>query len=226
MGASIAASNSVSTKLQARTSPLPTHKPIITIIAALAQQNRVIGHQGKLPWHLPEDLQRFKQLTWGHPIIMGRKTWEFCLGKRILPHRHSIVISRTLSSTHEPHTESGSVSPVSKEPDTSFQVVRSLPEAITSAHTRLGNGSPSKQNIFIIGGASIYAQALDMAHRLELTLIDGAFMGDAFFPPYEPLLPNFNQVGIIKNGQKTPSHTYITYEHKALSSEPTQITND
>lgn len=191
---------------------MPTSAPIITLIAALTDTHRVIGRGNKLPWYLPEDLQRFKALTWGHPIIMGRKTWEFCLEKRVLPHRHSIIISHTLlrsvagTKNHTPGIEQSI-----HEEETSFSVVRSLPEAITLAQS-LVNSNPPK--IFIIGGASIYAQTLNMAHRLELTLIHEDIEGDAFFPAYQHLLPQFDLVSSLHQADTTPSHTYMTYERK------------
>ena len=111
---------------------------VITIIAALTETTRVIGIQGRLPWHLPEDLQRFKALTIGHPIIMGRKTWEFGLGKRTLPHRHNIVVSRSLMLDSDRGNvvldgNDGGLMVETADVDTSLLVVRSLPEALMVA---------------------------------------------------------------------------------------------
>lgn len=212
MGTAIAASNSVSITFKHQ-KPLSIPAPIITLIAALAEPNRVIGRGDQLPWYLPDDLQRFKTLTWGHPIIMGRKTWEFCLEKRTLPHRHNIIISRTLSPTEDSQTAHPSSSHSSGDGSTSFQVVRSLPAAITLAQSLIESSQP---NIFVIGGASIYTQTLHMAHRLELTLIHGEFEGDAFFPAYEALLPHFDCISTFHTAHPTPPHTYLTYERKPI----------
>ncbi len=131
----------------------------ITLIAALAR-NRVIGQGNALPWRLPEDLKRFKELTLGHPIIMGRKTWT-SLG-RPLPGRTNIVISRSPE-----FAAAGAV------------MVRSLHEAIEAA------ASSGTAEAFIIGGAEIFHQALPLAHRLQLTEIDRNYVGDVYFPNFD-----------------------------------------
>ncbi|MEM7770988.1 MAG: dihydrofolate reductase [Cyanobacteria bacterium P01_E01_bin.6] len=143
----------------------------IILIAAMGNSNRVIGHQGKLPWNLPDDLKRFRALTTGHAIIMGRKTWEEGLERRSLPNRHSIIVSRTLSP-HPPY--------LLDDGKTSYCVVSSLNDAwhYVAHHPKA----------FVIGGASLYAQTLEYADRLELTLVDGVFDGDTFFPEYESLV--------------------------------------
>ncbi len=129
----------------------------LVIIAAVAR-NGMIGAtvDGKpvMPWHLPEDLKHFKALTLGHPIIMGRKTWE-SLG-RPLPGRHNIVITRNADYRADGAT-----------------VERSL----TDAQALCAN-----ETAFVIGGGEIYAQALALATRLELTEIDAEFAGDTQFP--------------------------------------------
>lgn len=136
------------------------YAPRITLIAAVAR-NRVIGAGNALPWRLPEDLQRFKALTLGHPIIMGRKTWQ-SLG-RPLPGRTNIVVSRSADFA----APGGSV-------------VGSLQAAVAMA------ASAGAGEAFIIGGAEIYAQALPIAQRLQLTEIDREFAGDAYFPAFDP----------------------------------------
>ncbi|MGB3496087.1 MAG: dihydrofolate reductase [Elainellaceae cyanobacterium] len=137
----------------------------LVIIAAFTASGRVIGQNGKIPWHLPEDLKRFRQITTGYPIIMGRKTWETCLDGRSLPQRHSIVVSRALPAS-PPQAQAN--------PDTTLCVVSSLDEAIAQVQ--------SADCAFIIGGASIYAQTLAIADRLELSLVQQEVEGDAFFP--------------------------------------------
>lgn len=126
----------------------------ISIIAAMAK-NRVIGCNNALPWHLPEDLKHFRQLTMGHPILMGRRTFE-SIGKP-LPGRTSIVISRNR--------------------DFDFPGVKaasSIPEAIALCG--------DSEEIFFIGGGELYRQAIGLANRIYLTEIQSEFEGDAYFP--------------------------------------------
>ena len=130
----------------------------IYLIAAIAK-NGVIGAQGKLPWHLPEDLKHFKNLTLGHPIIMGRRTWE-SFGGKPLPGREHIVISR------KPGYEAPGAS-----------VASTLESAVA-----LCTGEPLA---FVIGGAEIYAAALPLAHGLVLTEIERDFVGDTRFPAWD-----------------------------------------
>jgi len=130
----------------------------INIIVAVGKNNRAIGSNNALLWRIPDDLKRFKTITTGHPIIMGRKTFE-SIGK-ILPNRTNIIVSRNTDFKVE-----------------GAQVFHSLDEAVKKA---LGIDS----EIFIIGGAEIYKQAINMANRLYLTVIDEEKDGDAFFPEY------------------------------------------
>ncbi len=129
----------------------------LAIIAALAR-NRVIGNQGTLPWHIPEDLKRFKRLTTGHAIVMGRKTF-ISLG-RPLPDRRNVVLT------------SHPIPDVECYPST---------EAALNALT-------SQERVFVIGGGQIYAQFLDRADEIFLTLLDRDVEGDTYFPPYEDLV--------------------------------------
>lgn len=133
------------------------NKPRISIIAALAR-NRVIGIENRLPWRLPEDLAHFKALTLNHPILMGRKTFE-SLG-RPLPGRTNIVITRNASY----------------RPDGCL-VADSIPAAVA-----LCNGA---DEVFFIGGADLYRQAIPLADRLYLTEVDIESQGDAWFPEYD-----------------------------------------
>ena len=128
--------------------------PRLTLILARAR-NGVIGASGGLPWRLPEDLAFFKRTTMGHPIVMGRKTWE-SIG-RPLPGRRSIIVTRDRS-----YAAAGA------------EVVHSLDGAIS-----LCAGS---DEIFVIGGAQLYEDALPHAGRLLLTEIDADFEGDTFLP--------------------------------------------
>ena len=131
----------------------------ISIIAALGR-NRAIGYQNTLPWRLPADLQRFKQLTMGHHMLMGRKTFE-SIG-RPLPGRTSIIITRQLDYEAE-----------------GCLIVHSLDEAIALATAR------GEHEAFIIGGADIYAQSLPLADRMYLTWVEAEPEADAFFPVFD-----------------------------------------
>ena len=136
---------------------MPT-QPKISMIAAVAK-NLAIGKNNQLLWHLPEDLKRFKQLTSGHAIIMGSKTYE-SLG-RPLPRRTNIVIA--------------------KDPNYKAQgcvVAHSIEEALTEAK------KIEPVEIFVIGGGSIYTQFLPLADKLYVTEVAKNFDGDVFFPPY------------------------------------------
>jgi dihydrofolate reductase len=128
--------------------------PRVTLILARAR-NGVIGARGGLPWHLPEDLAFFKRTTMGHPIVMGRKTWE-SIG-RPLPGRRSIVVTRDRN-----FAAAGA------------EVVHSLDDAVALCS--------DSDEIFVIGGAHLYADALPRADRLLLTEIHADFDGDTFLP--------------------------------------------
>jgi len=135
----------------------------ISVIAALGR-NRAIGKDNQLLWQVPGDLPRFKRLTSGHPVIMGRKTWESIPEKfRPLPERTNIVITRDSS-----YDAPGAV------------LAQSFPEALSLA--RDADGS---DEIFAIGGQQVYECALPFATNLYLTLVDDEKEGDAFFPAYE-----------------------------------------
>ncbi len=133
---------------------------MISIIVAIGE-NREIGKANGLLWHIPEELKRFKQITMGHPIIMGRKTYE-SIG-RPLPGRTNIVISRSHTSV----VEQGVIK------------ADSLEEAIKQAMQAAG-----REEIFIIGGGQIYKQAIGYADKLYLTIVKGKFEADVYFPDY------------------------------------------
>ena len=134
-----------------------THTSLILAMSS----NGVIGAKGALPWRIPEDMRRFKSLTMGKPVIMGRKTWD-SLPKKPLPGRTNIVVTRDANFAAE-----GAV------------VVHSLDDALARAAT----GKPDE--IMVIGGAEIYKAALPRATRIHLTEVEGDFAGDAFMPPFD-----------------------------------------
>ena len=134
---------------------------MITIIAAAAENN-ALGKDNDLVWHLPDDFKRFKQLTTGHFIIMGRKTFESF--PKPLPNRTHIIITRQKNYAEKISCES-------------CIVVDSIENAIAKTN-------PNEEN-FIIGGGEIYKQALAFADKIELTRVHGTFEADAFFPEIE-----------------------------------------
>jgi dihydrofolate reductase len=127
---------------------------MLTIIAAIGENN-ALGKNNQLIWHLPADLKRFKKVTTGHHIIMGRKTFE-SLGKP-LPNRTTIIVTRDKNYTAE-----------------GCLVVNSLSDAVKTAS--------SDENPFILGGAEIYKQSLEIADILDLTFVHHTFDADVFFP--------------------------------------------
>ena len=141
----------------------------IMIVAAMAE-NRVIGRDGGMPWHLPADLARFRALTMGKPIIMGRLTHE-SIGRRVLDGRHNIVLSR----------QCGFPTPDFRVRE--LTVVDSLEEAFRKARAVASN---NVREIAIVGGASIYEQAMPVADRIHLTVVHASIEGDVRFPELDP----------------------------------------
>lgn len=144
-------------------------KPLISIIAAIGS-NRELGKNNKLLWHIPEDFRRFKDITSHHPVIMGRTTFQ-SIGKP-LPGRFNIVVTR----------------------DTGFRaggciITHSLEEALKIAKEK------DKDEIFIIGGGQIYEQGIKFTDKLYLTIVDGNFDADTFFPDYS----DFGKIVYTKN---------------------------
>jgi dihydrofolate reductase len=129
----------------------------LSIIAAMAL-NRAIGIRNTLPWRLPEDLKRFKALTMEHHIVMGRKTYD-SIGKP-LPGRDTVIVTRNMD-----YAVPGCIA------------VNSLDAALTVSH--------GDAEVFFVGGANLYRQALPIAHRIYLTEIQRVFDGDAFFPEFD-----------------------------------------
>lgn len=140
----------------------------ISIIVAVGKNNRAIGKTGGLLWRIADDLKRFKALTTGHPIIMGRKTFE-SIGKA-LPNRTNIVITRNPDFKAE-----------------GVIIADSFAEALRLASNeveKLVQGNHKNSEIFVIGGGEIYKQALPLADKLYLTLVKSDAEGDVFFPDW------------------------------------------
>jgi len=129
---------------------------MISLIWAM-DDNRVIGHNNALPWHIPEDLKFFKKVTMGKPIAMGRKTWD-SIG-RPLPGRENIVITRNQSFTCDSCT------------------------VLNSVDALVENSKVKMDEIFVIGGEEIFKLVLPFANRLYITRIHAEFEGDTYFPP-------------------------------------------
>lgn len=157
----------------------------LSLIVAIAQNN-VIGINNTLPWHLPEDLKRFRALTMGHHIIMGRKTYE-SLG-RLLPGRTTVIVTRNLHYSVE-----GAI------------VVHSLSEAIKACG--------DDDEAFLIGGAELYQQGLQYAHKLYMTEIDLNVAGDAFFPVWDDhaWLEESREHHVSESGL---GYSYVTYSKR------------
>ncbi len=157
---------------------------MISIIVAVAE-NGVIGDRNMLLWHISEDLRRFKRLTTGHPVVMGRKTCE-SLG-RPLPNRRNVVITR------------------SEIQIAGCEVVHSLDEALALF--------PADEEVFVIGGAQIYAEALPIADRLYLTRVHCNYEGDTRFPDWNPAEWRLVASERFEHGTEYPyPFTFETYE--------------
>ena len=154
------------------------------IVIAAVSENDVIGKGGKIPWHIGEDLKRFKKLTMGHTVLMGRKTYESLPDNaRPLKGRKNIVLSSNID--YDPQAPS-------------VVVCNDLNSALI--HSRY------EEKVFIIGGAEVYKEAIEYADYLELTVVDGEFEGDAFFPYVD-----FNGSWKLEKEEKFDGYSFLTY---------------
>ncbi len=169
------------------------NKPRISIIVALSD-NHVIGNHGQIPWNIPGEQKRVKEITTPHPLIMGRKTHE-AIG-RVLPERANIIVTSDMTY----HVEGG-------------EVVHSLDEGIRIAteleENRLRQGSGGQGEIFIFGGEKIFAEAMPLVDRLYLTLVHKEYDGDAFFPDYSGFTHEIEREEKEVEGLK---YIYVTLE--------------
>ena len=154
----------------------------ISAIVAMSK-NRVIGINGQLPWRLPEDLKWFKKVTTGHPIVMGRKTFE-SIG-RVLPNRENVIVSRNtdykVAGAHVVPDLEGAIEYCSRV--RLNEKLNEQGDESTSQYTESGCSSGNDE-IFIIGGMQIYQLALPLLDRIYLTVIHQEYEGDAYFPTY------------------------------------------
>lgn len=161
----------------------------VSVIAAL-DKNRVIGKDNQLPkWEAPGDLKRFRQLTEGKVVVMGRKTYE-SIGKP-LPRRLNLIVSTTMSGDLPP----------------TVYVAKDFQSAIHEA-VNLGRRFNFGEEVMVIGGAQIYEQALPIADRLYLTLVEGEHEGDTFFPEIDE--DKWKVISV----ETFPTHSFLTYERQ------------
>lgn len=161
--------------------------PELVIIAAVGAENRVIGKGQDLPWYLPEDLKHFKSLTSGWPCLMGKRTFDSVLHQlgKPLPGRRNLVLTRTKTWPQWP----------------SVEVYPSVNDALAAAS--------DVERIFITGGATLYAEFLSRADRLELTEVYGGHEGDVFFPEYRHLIGTEYEE---TSRDERDGYDFVTYE--------------
>ncbi len=163
----------------------------LSLIAALAS-NRAIGKDNELLWHLPEDMRHFRETTRGKPVIMGRKTWESLPESfRPLPGRHNIVVSRDPAYQASGATLAGS-----------------LADALRQAAAK-----SNAEEVFVIGGAQLYREALPLANRLYLTEIEQDFDGEVFFPDVQP--QDWDEISRQPSqGTSGPQFSFVVYQRR------------
>ena len=166
----------------------------ISLVAAVAR-NCVIGRDGGLPWRIPEDARRFREVTMGHPVVMGRKTWDSLPDRfRPLPGRRNVVVTRNPGWSAHGADRAGSLLEA-------LQLVEDAPE------------------VFVIGGAEIYNEALPLAHRLLLTEVDEDVEGDARFPDWDrgAFEETARDAHVSESGMP---FAFVTYERRDRTSDP------
>lgn len=168
------------------------NKPRISIVAAIGK-NREIGKDNDLLWNIPEDRKRFREITWGHPVIWGRKTFESVLTyiHKAPPGRTNIVVTRNRDDFLHRHPELDSGSP-------KLIIVDSLEEALQKAKP-----SEGADEIFIGGGGQLWEQSMTQIDRLYLTIVQGDYTADTFFPDYS----DFKKI-ISEENHESGEYTY------------------
>ncbi len=157
--------------------------------------NRVIGNKNELPWHIPEDLKRFKKLTMGHPVFMGRKTYD-SIGK-VLPGRDNFIISRN-----------------SNLKITDATVIPSLEHGLSLCY--------EKDQVFVIGGQQIYEAALPIADRIYLTTIKKCVVGDTYFPQLDNSIWQIKSEPVLISQKLKIKYQFQTFS-KFKSTETLQV---
>jgi dihydrofolate reductase len=160
--------------------------PELVLIAAIAEESRAIGIDMRLPWHIPADLKRFKRLTMGHPMIMGRKTFDSLIiqfGKPLPGRRHLVLTSDPSRVTHP-----------------AAECFRDFDSALAAAS--------ESERVFVAGGRSVYEYALLRVDRLELTIVEGDYEGDTHFPEYRHLIGSVFRLDTVEHGDGYRFETY------------------
>jgi len=175
------------TPTDAADTPRPvTNGARVILLAAVAHGN-VIGVRNTLPWHLPEDLKRFKALTTGHAVAMGRKTFDSIVARlgKPLPNRRNVVLTRD-AAWRAPGSSGLSGSSGSSGSSSSSSALDAPTPPVEVLHSPADLLGLDADPIFVIGGAEVYAMTIDHAHELDITEVDLAVEGDAFFPAIDP----------------------------------------
>lgn len=161
---------------------------MLSIIAAISSNN-VIGKNNKLLWHIPMDLKRFKNITTGKTIIMGRKTFESLPG--VLPKRHHVIITRNKDYMVN---------------DENIEIVNCLKDALTKYEN-------SEEEVFIIGGGEIYKELLPKVNKIYLTKLNKAYEGDTYFPKINPFeWRELERIDVLENDSNPTSFSFVTLE--------------
>lgn len=169
---------------------------MIALIAAHSESGHVIGNAGKIPWKLPEDMQRFRELTTDHIVVMGRKTWESLPGGRPLPNRKNVVLSRHLTGASVPQ---------------GVEVYKSMAELVAS-YLSGWFGSLDSKYLWIAGGAEVYREAFVYADTITTTEVWTPATGDAFFPQIPPVFRLIFRGPLQKSVLNGLQYQYLTYK--------------
>ena len=163
--------------------------PRVVLVAAVAKGG-VIGVNNTLPWHLPEDLKRFKEITTGKTVAMGRKTFDSILARlgKPLPNRHSVVITRQVSGT--------------------------VPDTVTVVHSVADLLQLDTDCVVVIGGADIYAQTIELADSLDITEVDLEVQGAAYFPAISEAVWQREAGPTLRSEASGLSYRFVTYRRK------------
>lgn len=169
--------------------------PRLILLAAVAKRG-VIGVNNTLPWHLPEDLRRFKEITTGKTVAMGRKTFDSILARlgKPLPNRHSLVLTSKVSGTM---------------PDT-------VPDTVTIVHSIADLLQVEADSIYVIGGAEIYRQTIDLADSLDITEVDLDIEGDAFFPEISEAIWQREAGPTMRSEASGLAYRFVTYRRRPV----------
>lgn len=164
--------------------------PRLVLVAAIAKRG-VIGVNNTLPWHLPEDLKRFKEITTGKTVAMGRKTFDSIVARlgKPLPNRHSVVVTRG--------------------------TIDAVPDNVTVAHSIADLLQLDADYVYVIGGDDIYRQTLELADSLDVTEVDLEVEGDAFFPEINDAIWQRDAGPTLRSEASGLSYRFVSYRRKS-----------